>query len=205
MRRLALWGIVAATVAGCASGPAVTASPRSAVATSASLRLSLGSSFQGGAFLPQTTCDLRPDSSPALLFRSTGAGVEQLALTMVDTTDGTVYWIQTGIAAGATHVTEHVLSPGAREWLNGLDQDSYDGPCQPTGRTDTYALTLYALPTPVDLTASPGADASVATLLAASTDHVTVTATYTRTGTVPPRYAPGGPYLNGSSRHVVPR
>ena len=200
MRRLV--GLAASLVlAGCASGPAVTASPDSASATSATLRLTLGSSFQGGKFLPQATCDMRPDSSPALLFRSTGTGVAQLAITIVDETDGTVYWIQTGLAPTATHVTEHVLTPGAKEWPNDLKEATYDGPCQTTGRTDTFALVLYALPRVVDLSSSPDAKASVATLLADASDHVQVTATYTRTGTRTPRFGndPGkGPVQPGT-------
>ena len=185
-------------LAGCASGPAVVASPRSAIATSGPLTLQLGSSFVGGRFLPRATCDMRPDSSPALLY-SDASPAAQLALTMVDTTDGTVYWIITGLKPTSSFTTEHVLSAGAKEWPNDLGQTSYDGPCQPHAETHTFAITLYALARPVSLATSPSASASVSTLMADSTGHVTVTAVYTRTGARPPRYAPGGPFLEGSS------
>ena len=171
----------------CASGPAVVASPRSAIATSGPLTLQLGSSFVGGRFLPRATCDMRPDSSPALLYSDAGPAA-QLALTMVDTTDGTVYWIITGLKPTSTFTTEHVLSDGAKEWPNDFQEATYDGPCQTHGETHTFAITLFALEGPVDLSSEPTAAASVALLGRVATAQVTVTAVYTRTGTRTPGF-----------------
>ncbi len=146
--------------------------------TGVGLRIALGSSFVNGRFKGSSTCDdPGHDYSPELEFeQSNGSG--SLALTMVDLYNAKVHWIQTGIPGDAHGIDEHTLVSGAREWTNDLGEATYDGPCPPPGETHRYRLTLYTLPSPIDLTASDTPTARVRELERVASSRASAEASY---------------------------
>lgn len=173
-----------AVLAGCGTSATTSAANGSTALSSgksAKLTLALGSSFEDGTFKRASTCqDPDMDYSPSLSFAGTRKS-RTLAITMVDLANGKVHWILTGLDGAATGIVEHTLAPGAKEWPNDFNEASYDGPCPPAHATHRYALTLYSLTAPVDLSSAKKPLDAVAKLAAAANDRVEVVATYTAT------------------------
>ena len=144
--------------------------------------------FAPAASIPaEYTCD-GEDVSPPLSWRPPPKATESLALIVDDPdapgTGAFTHWILFNLppsvtslprayGAGDPRVETDSLTP--REGMNDFGDVGYGGPCPPIGETHRYIFTLYALPSPLDL--SPGADrAEVMTVLdghvSAKAEHV---------------------------------
>ncbi|PQJ35384.1 hypothetical protein BSZ35_12935 [Salinibacter sp. 10B] len=133
--------------------------------------------FAPAASIPaEYTCD-GEDVSPPLSWRPPPKATESLALVVDDPdapgTGAFTHWILFNLppsvtslprayGAGDPRVDTESLTP--REGMNDFGDVGYGGPCPPIGETHRYVFTLYALPSPLDLSA--GADrAKVMTVL----------------------------------------
>lgn len=144
--------------------------------------------FAPAASIPaEYTCD-GEDVSPPLSWRPPPKATESLALIVDDPdapgTGAFTHWILFNLppsvtslprAYGAGDPRVEAESPTPREGMNDFGDVGYGGPCPPIGETHQYVFTLYALPSPLDL--SPGADrAEVMTVLdghvSAKAEHV---------------------------------
>lgn len=110
----------------------------------------------GGPIDERYGCD-GSNVSPALSWRGVPAGTVELAVSLVDETNLSngqpfVHWVMSGIPAdGPAALGEGEVPPGAIQALNFFGDVAYAGPCPNPGDTNTYRLTLYALPQQLEL------------------------------------------------------
>jgi Raf kinase inhibitor-like YbhB/YbcL family protein len=115
------------------------------------------------------TCDGN-DVNPPLLIENLPQGTQSLAL-IVDDPDapgGTfVHWVVWNIGPETRAIAEDGVPPQALQGKNDFRQQSYGGPCPPSG-THRYFFKLYALDAKINL----GAGAGKAALESAMKGHV---------------------------------
>jgi Raf kinase inhibitor-like YbhB/YbcL family protein len=126
--------------------------------------------FSMNGLIPsQYTCDGK-DVNPPLLIENLPPGTQSLAL-IVDDPDaprGTwVHWVVWNIGPETREITENTLPPHALQGMNDFRQQSYGGPCPPSG-THRYFFKLYALDAKIKL----GTGSVKAALEAAIKGHV---------------------------------
>lgn len=140
-------------------------SPSASVVAS-SLTLTSSAFADGGAIPVEYTCSGQ-GLSPPLHWTGTPAGTAAFALIMDDPDaplpGGFVHWVvfnlspeTTDLSAGAT------LPPQAVPGKNGRGTQEYTGPCPPAGPAHHYRFALYALDTPLNLTAGSSKDDVIA-------------------------------------------
>ncbi|HVV46862.1 MAG TPA: YbhB/YbcL family Raf kinase inhibitor-like protein [Bryobacteraceae bacterium] len=122
-----------------------------------SLRLT-SRAFQDGGRIPRICSRRGGNHSPALTWTGVPPGTRSLAL-IVDDPDAPsglfTHWVVYGINPAVTGVDEHlpaspVLMNGARQGINGFDEQGYSGPQPPRG-THHYVFHLYALDTDTNM------------------------------------------------------
>jgi len=131
--------------------------------------------FQQGEAIPvKYTCD-GEDISPPLQWVNLPAGAANLALVMDDPDAPNrtwVHWVMFDLPSGTAGLPEGA-SPaagqpgGGIQGANSWNRNSYGGPCPPSG-THRYFFTLYALDTPLGLSA----DADKEEVLSAMEGHI---------------------------------
>lgn len=119
-------------------------------------------SFQEGGSIPKKfTCD-GGDINPELQIQNVPAGARSLALIMHDPDapmpGGFTHWVVWNIDPAAPYIKEESVPPGATEGTNSAGKVGYMGPCPPSG-THHYQFRLYALDTPLELSATTTATA----------------------------------------------
>lgn len=189
-RRALIAGFGSIVFAGCSNpltGPGDTATPVGAGAGSPSLALR-SPAFDDGESIPTAFTADGADESPPLRIEGVPDDAESLAL-VVDDPDAPsgrfVHWLLWNVPPDTTEVprglpgTDHLASLGdARQGTNGFGNLGYDGPAPPAGDgPHTYAFTLTALDTTLDVEAGAERD-SVDDAMA---DHVLTSAQLTGT------------------------
>jgi Raf kinase inhibitor-like YbhB/YbcL family protein len=117
--------------------------------------------FASGASIPKEySCDGR-GTSPALAWSGAPATTRAFAL-IVDDPDapgGTfVHWVVYDLPATATGLPAAIppnvaLDNGAQQGVGGSRKEGYTGPCPPAGKDHHYSFRLYALDSPLKLSA----------------------------------------------------
>jgi Raf kinase inhibitor-like YbhB/YbcL family protein len=118
-------------------------------------------SFQGGEFLKQFTCD-GTESSPELAWAAPPAATRTFALIVVDRDSplnfAFVHWVLYDLPAGKRELPEDLpkqaqLPDGSRQGQNDDDKTGYVGPCPPGKSPHRYVFELYAADTKLNLPA----------------------------------------------------
>jgi hypothetical protein len=111
-------------------------------------RISSGAFTDGSDIPVKYTCDGSDISPPVSV-----SGIPESAKSLIillddkDTPSGTwVHWLMWNIPAGVSEIPENSVPAGAIQGKNGFGDNSYGGPCPPTGR-HRYLFTMYALDT----------------------------------------------------------
>lgn len=151
---------------------------------SATDELSLTSSaFAGGEAIPvKYTCD-GDNVSPPLTISGVPDGAQTLALIVNDPdapSGSFVHWTVFNIDPTTGDVAEGLVSGDGTEGLNGAGQQSYTGPCPPSG-THRYVFTLYALDVGLNLDAATSGKEEIEGALAGHiVSQTELTGTYAR-------------------------
>jgi Raf kinase inhibitor-like YbhB/YbcL family protein len=142
----------------CSPAPAAPApTPTATEVPTMSFTLTSSAFAEGGQIPTENTCDGADQPLP-IAWSGVPAGTAELALVMDDPdARGFVHWVVVGIPPTAAGLPGGVLPEGARAGRSGFGRAGYGGPCPPSG-THRYALTLYALSSPLDLVGTPTAD-----------------------------------------------
>jgi len=127
--------------------------------------------FEDGAKIPKKfTCE-GGDMNPELHIQNVPATAVSLALILHDPDapmeGGFTHWVVWNISPKTTIIKEESVPPGSVEGRNGAGQNSYMGPCPPSG-SHHYHFQLYALDALLDIPASSDKTA----LEAALEDHL---------------------------------
>lgn len=134
----------------------------------------------GGAIDQRYTCDGAGMSPP---FTWTGAPEDTQAFAIViDNLDDPkdMNWVVTNIDFGVSSTAEGAAPPGAVVAKNSTGTTGYLPPCPPTGSTNTYVVTVYALDSLTPLEDSPDARTIKADIEAAALEAATSVFTVTR-------------------------
>lgn len=123
----------------------------------------------GGPLPVEHTCD-GAGLSPPLAWTEPPPGTVELAVAVTDRT-GFVHWLVTGIDAAAGSAAAGQVPPGGTVAVNGTGAADYFGPCPPTEAPEVYAVTVYALGSPVAADAGADAAAVLAAVESAAIDR----------------------------------
>lgn len=117
------------------------------------MRLTSKSFSEGGIIPAKYTCD-GADVSPELSWSELPEGTQSLAL-IVDDPDAPgrtfVHWVIFNIGSNRSMLGEGGTYTECVEGVNDMGNNSYSGPCPPTGRPHSYHFKLYALDTRLSL------------------------------------------------------
>lgn len=135
--------------------PCLTMAERKGIYSMDSLTIS-SPVFKHGEPIPaRYTCDGQ-DVSPPLAISNIPASTQGLAL-IVDDPDAPsgmwVHWVAWNIPPRTVEIPENSLPPGSSQGWNDWKNNSYGGPCPPSG-THRYYFRLYALDTALQLAPS---------------------------------------------------
>ncbi len=175
-RHLAVIGLVAIMLAGCAS--AEPSEDPSMIATD--LTLTSPAFAEGDPIPSEFSCD-GDDRSPPLAWSNVPEGTQAFAL-VVDDPDagGFVHWLVADLAPDVTSLPEDGPVGGV-EGRTGFRAAGYGGPCPPSG-THRYVFTLHALSSPTGLAAGFVADELRDAIAGTTLGTATLSGTYERGG-----------------------
>ena len=133
--------------------------------------------MEGGTFPANITCADPGMGSPELDWTAGPSGTKSYAVTMIDLTEGRIYWViwdipipsenQAMITLPAHLDTVGTLTtPMGASQVNSVQGRGYYGPCLADGSTHTYRFQVYAIPTaslalPGTTTSTESATASI--------------------------------------------
>ena len=137
----------------------------------------------GGTIPAEYSCD---GVSPALTWTGVNASVKELALAVVDDSDGFVHWLVTGIKPSNASIPKGQVPPGAVQRPNSAGKPGWTGPCPPAGETHTYTIFLLGLGAPSALGTDVAPTDAIAALQGkALGNQAVVTGTFTGGAGVP--------------------
>ena len=114
---------------------------------------------EGGVVPVDQTCD-GANESPAVSWTDVPEGTVEIAITVVDASDGSVHWLVAGISPDTLGLEAGMIPLGAVEALNAQDTIGYDGPCPAAGTLSTVTLAVHFLDAPSGIAdGDPGAAA----------------------------------------------
>jgi len=114
---------------------------------------------EGGVVPVDQTCD-GANESPAVSWTDVPEGTVEIAITVVDATDGSVHWLVAGISSDTLGLEAGMIPLGAVEALNAQGTIGYDGPCPAAGELSTVTLAVHFLDAPSGVAdGDPGAAA----------------------------------------------
>lgn len=102
---------------------------------------------EGGVVPVDQTCD-GVNESPAVSWTDVPEGTVEIAITVVDDSDGSVHWLVAGISADTLGLEAGMIPLGAVEALNAQDSIGYAGPCPAAGTLSTVTLAVHFLDAP---------------------------------------------------------
>jgi hypothetical protein len=139
-------------------------------------------SFQHqGAIPTKYTCDGQ-DMSPPLMIAGVPQGTKSLALIVHDPDapgGNWDHWLLWNIPPETRHLNEGQTPDGAMAGMNDFKHQAYGGPCPPSG-THRYIFTLYALDSPLSLSAGTRRHTLEQAMQSHILAHTTLIGTYQR-------------------------
>ena len=109
--------------------------------------------FQNGGIIPEKYGCLGTGINPPLIFADVPANAKSLTLIISDPdapSGNWIHWLVTDMSTKTAGVAENITPPEAVVLTNSFNQNSYGGPCPPSG-THHYHFRLYALDTALNL------------------------------------------------------
>jgi Raf kinase inhibitor-like YbhB/YbcL family protein len=145
----------------CIPALALGASAAPVAFTLASSNFTDGGSFSAAQIGTNARCGGGQGRSPELTWSGVPKAAQSYAVVVFDVDarkgSGFVHWVDYGIPASTTEISEGAATPGASPYVAGLNSAGtvgYLGPCPPAGApAHHYRITVYALDLPPDVLA----------------------------------------------------